>query len=62
MRISVILCYKVVLPGIGSGIDVSPVILVLMLATAGEVVVAMDTTTKLSGAIEEDKREQSDYH
>ena len=64
MRTSVILCYKVVLPGIGSGKDVSPVIvvLVLILATAGEVVVTMDTSTELSGAIEEDKREQSDYH
>ena len=46
-------------PGIGSGKDVSPVIvvLVLILATAGKVVVTMDTTTELSGAVEEDKRE-----
>ena len=64
MQTSVILCCKVVLPGIGSGKDVSPVIvvLVLILATAGEVVVTMDTTTELSGTDEEDKREpQSDY-
>ena len=63
MQTSVICC-KVVLPGIGSGKDVSPVIvvLVLILAAAGEIVTTMDTTTELSRTGEEDKREQSDYH
>ena len=37
-------------------------ILVVILVTAGEVAVTMDTTTELSGTDEEDKREQSDYH
>ena len=43
---------------------VSPIIfvLVIILVTAGEVAVTMDTTTELSGTDEEDKREQSDYH
>ena len=62
--LSVILCCKVVLHGFGCCKDVSPVIvvIVLILATAGKVVVTMDTTTELSGAVKEDKREQSDYH
>ena len=58
MQTSVILCCKVVLPGIGSGKDVSPVIvvLVLILAAAGEVVTTMDTTTELSRTYEEVER------
>jgi len=43
---------------------VSPIIVVfvIILVTAGEVAVTMDTTTELPGTDKEDKREPSDYY